>query len=91
MKLFLNEKKTELFIKTSLWNSVIEFFLKEKNIDITPYLVSVQISWNSLLLKTNNPLINSELYIYYKDIENSFIDKIKNLDLKNRDFEIKFI
>lgn len=91
MKLFLNEKKTELFIKTSLWNSVIEFFLKEKNIDITPYLVSVQIRWNSLLLKTNNPLINSELRIYYKDIENSFKNKIKNLDLKNHNFDIKFI
>ena len=91
MKLFLNEKKTELFIKTSLWNSIIEVFLQEKNIDITPYLVSVQIRWNSLLLKTNNPLINSELYIYYKKIENSFKNKIINLDLKEKDFDIKFI
>ncbi|MDD3793483.1 MAG: hypothetical protein PHI37_01605 [Candidatus Gracilibacteria bacterium] len=91
MKLFLNEKKTELFIKTSLWNSIIEVFLKGKNIDMSSYLVSIQIKNQTLLIKTNNPLINSELHLFYDKINSSFQDKIKNIDLKDYDFEIKFI
>ncbi len=91
MKLFLNEKKTELFIKTSLWNSIIEVFLKEKNIDMSSYLVSIQIKNQTLLIKTNNPLINSELNLFYDKIISSFQNKIKNIDLKNYIFDIKFI
>ena len=91
MKLFLNEKKTELFIKTSLWNSIIEVFLKEKNIDMSLYLVSIQIKNQTLLIKTNNPLINSELNLFYDKIISSFQNKIKNIDLKNHIFDIKFI
>lgn len=91
MKLFLNEKKTELFIKTSLWNSIIEVFLKEKNIDMSSYLVSIQIKNQTLLIKTNNPLINSELNLFYDKIIFSFQNKIKNIDLKNYIFDIKFI
>lgn len=91
MKLFLNEKKTELFIKTSLWNSIIEVFLKEKNIDMSSYLVSIKIKNQTLLIKTNNPLINSELNLFYDKIISSFKNKIKNIDLENYDFEIKFI
>ena len=91
MKLFLNKQKSELFIKTSLWNSVLEVFLQEKNIDLTPYLISVQIKWNTLLLKTNNPLINSELNMFYDKIYLVFSKKIKNLDIKFSDFEVKFI
>ncbi|MDD2907978.1 MAG: hypothetical protein PHH98_05025 [Candidatus Gracilibacteria bacterium] len=91
MKLFLNKQKSELFIKTSLWNSVLEVFLEEKNIDLTPYLVSVQIKGNTLLLKTNNPLINNELNLFYDKIYLLFSKKVKNLDLKFYDFEVKFI
>ena len=91
MKLFLNEKKTELFIKTSLWNSIIEVFLKEKNIDMSSYLVSIKIKNQTLFIKTNNPLINSELNLFYDKIVSSFKNKIKNIDLENYDFDIKFI
>ena len=91
MKLFLNEKKTELFIKTSLWNSIIEVFLKEKNIDMSSYLVAIKIKNQTLLIKTNNPLINSELNLFYDKIISSFHNKIKNIDLENYDFDIKFI
>jgi hypothetical protein len=43
MKLNIPDDKKELFIKTSIWNSVIEVFKSEKNIDITEYLISIQI------------------------------------------------
>jgi hypothetical protein len=43
MELNIAENKQELFIKTSMWNSIIVVFNNEKNIDITSYLVSIQI------------------------------------------------
>lgn len=91
MKLYLNDKKRELFLKTSLWNSVVDIFKYEKNIDISSYLVSVQLKWNTILMKTNNPLIRSELNLFYDKISFSFQNKIKNLDLQSYEFEIKFI
>ncbi len=91
MKLFLSDKKRELFLKTSLWNSIVDTFKDEENIDISSYLVSVQIKWNTILMKTNNPLIKSELNLFYDKISFSFQNKIKNLDLKSYEFEIKFI
>lgn len=91
MKLFLNDKKRELFLKTSLWNSIVDTFKDEKNIDISSYLVSVQLKWSTILMKTNNPLIKSELNLFYDKISFSFQNKIKNLDLQSYEFEIKFI
>jgi hypothetical protein len=43
MKLSLTKNREELLIKTSFWNSIIEVFKLEKNIDVSEYLVSVQI------------------------------------------------
>jgi hypothetical protein len=43
MKLYLDKNKKELFLKTFFWNTVIAVFLTEKNMDIKPYLISVQI------------------------------------------------
>lgn len=91
MKLYLNNKKKELFLKTSLWNSIVDIFKDEKDIDISSYLVSVQLKWNTILMKTNNPLIKSELNLFYDKISFSFQNKIKNLDLQSYEFEIKFI
>lgn len=91
MKLYLSKQKSDLFIKTSLWNSVIEVLKHETNIDISSYLVSVQLKWNTIFIKTNNPLIKSELNLFYDKISFSFNAKVKNLDLQSYDFEIKFI
>jgi hypothetical protein len=43
MKLNLSEDKKELFIKTSIWNSFIDVFKQKKSIDVSDYMVSVQI------------------------------------------------
>jgi hypothetical protein len=43
MRLKLSKNKLDLFLKTTLWNSIIEVFKLEKNIDVSEYLVSVQI------------------------------------------------
>jgi hypothetical protein len=43
MELNIPLDKQEVFIKSTIWNSIIEVFNDEKNIDITDYLVSIQL------------------------------------------------
>jgi hypothetical protein len=43
MEIKLESSKREVFIKSFLWNSIIEIFKSEKQIDITDYLVSITI------------------------------------------------
>jgi hypothetical protein len=90
MKLSLTKNKKELFIKTSFWNSIIEVFKLEKNIDITEYLVSVQVKWNTILVKTNNPLVNFELLNLDDKIKEVFQKKVRNFKINVEDFEVKY-
>jgi len=91
MELNIAENKQELFIKTSMWNSIIVVFNNEKNIDITSYLVSIQIRWKTILVKTNKPIINIEALILDDKIKKTFSVKLKKLWIKFYDFELRYI
>ncbi len=91
MELNISEDKQDLFIKTSMWNSVIEVFKSEKNIDITKFLVSIQIRWKTILIKTNKPIINTEALILDNKIKELFSEKIKKLWIKFYDFELRYL
>jgi hypothetical protein len=43
MEINLEKNKREVFMKSFLWNCIIDTFKNEKNIDITQYLVSITI------------------------------------------------
>ncbi|MDR1944520.1 MAG: hypothetical protein LBQ59_00015 [Candidatus Peribacteria bacterium] len=90
MKLIFNKNKQELFIKTSFWNSIIEVFKLEKNIDISEYLVSIQVKGSTILVKTNNPLINAELLNFDDKIKQTFQEKTKNVETITRNFEVRY-
>lgn len=83
--------KTEIIIQSIIWNTVIDIFKSKKNIDITSYLVSIKLKWENILIKTNKPIINTELYLYSEEIKKTSSYKIKRLWLNYRDFEIKFL
>lgn len=91
MKLFLSKDREELFIKTSLWNSIVETYKQEKNMDISVYLISIKINQNIIIVKTNNPLVNFELLNFDNKIRNNFYNKIKNLETDALDFDIKYV
>lgn len=90
MKLELKQNRKDLFIKTSLWNSIKEVFEEKKKIDISSSLISINLMWNTLLVKTYNPLINEELSNFSDEILDKFYDKIKNLAWINPNFVLKF-
>lgn len=91
MELSIPLHKQEVFIKSTMWNSIIEIFKTEKNIDITSYMVSIQLRWKTILIKTNKPIINTEALNYDDKIKQLFSEKIKKLWIKFYDFEIKYI
>lgn len=91
MQLNIPQDKQEVFIKSTMWNSVIEVFKAEKNIDITKYMISIQIRWKTILIKTNKPIINTEALILDHKIKKLFFEKIKKLWIKFYDFELKYI
>ena len=80
----------ETIIKSIIWNTVIEIFKSEKNMDITSYLVSIKLMWEAILVKTNKPIINWELYLLNEKIKKASKDKLKKLGLRLKDFEIKY-
>ncbi len=91
MEFKVPENKRELFIKTSIWNSIIEVFKEKKEIDITNYLISVQIKWNNILIKTNKPIINTEALILHHFIIEKAEKKLKSMNIDFKWFDIKYI
>ena len=80
----------ETIMKSIIWNTIIEIFKSEKNIDITSYLVSIRFMWETILVKTNKPIINSELLLLNEKIKKASLEKLKKLGLRLKEFEIKY-
>jgi len=83
--------REEVIIKSILWNSIIEVFNAEKNIDITPYLISIRLNAKVVFVKTTNPLINTELLLLDQKIKKLFLEKLNKVWIKFYDFELKYI
>jgi len=83
--------KTEVIIQSIIWNTIIEIFKTKKNMDLTPFLVSIKLKWENILVKTNKPIINTELYNYSEEIKKSSLNKLEKIWIKYKNFEIKFL
>jgi hypothetical protein len=82
--------KQDVIVKSIIWNTIIDIFNAEKSIDITSFLSSIQLLWDIVLIKTNKPIINSELIILSKEIKKASVEKLQKLWLRFKDFEIKY-
>lgn len=78
-------------IKSIIWNNIIDLFKSEKNIDLTPYLISITLKQKTIFIKTNKPIINTELLNIDDKIKNRIKEKIKKLWINFYDFDIKYI
>jgi len=83
--------KEEVIIQSIIWNTIIEIFESEKSIDIKKYLVSIKLKWENILVKTNKPIINTELYLLNDTIKKISQDKLKKLWLYKTNFDIKYL
>ena len=91
MELNIPLDKQEVFIKSTMWNSVIDVFKAEKKMDITKYMISIQLRWKTILVKTNKPIINTEALMLDDKIKDLFSEKIKKLWIKFYDFELRYV
>ena len=91
MELNIPLEKQEVFIKSTMWNSIIDVFKEEKNIDITDYLVSIQLRWNTILIKSNKPIINNEALLLDDKIKEKFEIKIKKIWIYFNNYNLKYI
>lgn len=90
MELNLDKNKKELFIKTFVWNSLIEFFEKENKLDIKKYLISISIKWKTIFITTNNPTFNSELLLLEEKIRKLISQKLLKMWLDFWEYELKY-
>lgn len=90
MKLYLTDEKKEIFIKTSVWNSIVDIFKQEKNLDVSEFLISVKISSKKIFIKTNKPIFNSEAILLHEKISSKIREKLLKAEI-DFDFEIKYL
>ena len=83
--------KEDIIKKSIIWNTIIDIFKSEKNIDPTSYLSSIQIKWTNIIVKTNKPIINTELYNINDKIKEASLQKLQKIWIKILDFDIKYI
>ena len=83
--------KEDVIIKSIIWNTIIDIFKVEKNIDITSYLVSIQLKWDNILIKTSKPIINTELLILSNKIKEASKKKLLKIWIKLKNINIKYI
>jgi|AYRF01.1.fsa_nt_gi hypothetical protein len=88
-KFILSPQKKAAILKSSLWNSIIEIFLWEKNINVEKFLVSINLKDTTFFVSTKNPLINSEIQILERKILEKFEQKYLKMWFEKQDFIIK--
>ncbi len=83
--------KQEVIIQSIIWNTILDVFKSQKKIDIEKYLVSIKIKGGNILVKTNKPIINTELYLLNEEIKKTSQAKLEKLWLYKTEFEIKYL
>ena len=81
----------EMTVKSLVWNSIVEIFKQKKDIDIIPYLVSIQLKWKTIVVKVNKPIVKAEILLQEDNIINEVEWKFKKVWIKFYDFEIKYV
>ncbi len=86
-----NKNLNEMTIKSLVWNSIVEVFKQEKDMDLVPYLVSIQLKSKSIIVKVNKPIVKSEILLLEDNIKNEVENKFKKVWIKFYDFDIKYV
>lgn len=83
--------KQNQVIASIIYKSIKDDFLELKKIDITPYIISIQVRDNIIILKTNKPILNSEIKHIEGIIIKNILQKLENIwiHIKNLELFIK--
>jgi len=83
--------KQNQVIASIIYKSIKDDFLELKKIDITPYVISIRFRDNIIILKTNKPILNSEIKHIEDIIIKNILQKLENIwiHIKNLELFIK--
>lgn len=82
--------KKDQIISSIIWRSVITDFLEIKKIDITSYIISIKLVWNIVFIKTEKPILNTELSNIESILVKNIWIKLKNIWIIIWDLKLKF-
>lgn len=82
--------KQEQIIKSIIWKSIVDIFKQKKNLDVNNYIISLKMSWNIVIITTQNPIFNSEIINYEQDILQDIYKKFINIWFKIDNLKFKY-
>lgn len=82
--------KKDQIISSIIWRSIISDFLESKKIDITSYIISIKLVWNIVFIKTEKPILNTELSNIESILVKNIQIKLKNIWIIIWDLKLKF-
>ncbi len=80
--------KQNQVIASIIYKSIKDDFLELKKIDITPYIISIQVRDNIIILKTNKPILNSEIKHIEDIIIKNILQKLENIWIHMKNLEL---
>lgn len=80
--------KQNQVIASIIYKSIKDDFLELKKIDITPYIISIQVRDNIIILKTNKPILNSEIKHIENIIIKNILQKLENIWIHMKNLEL---
>lgn len=90
-KSIYNTRHTTTLITSRITKVIIDVFLEKKSIDISGYIISVQIREKVILVKTWNPMINAELFLLSDVIQASYKQAMQELWASDLALDIRYI
>lgn len=81
--------KEDKIISSIIYNSIINDFLNIKKIDIKWKIISIKLNKNIILLKTNSPILNSEILTIKNILIQNIKTKLDNINYKIINLDIK--
>ena len=90
-KSIYNTRHSTTLITSVITKVIIDIFQEKKSIDISGYIISVQIRDKVILVKTWNPMMNGELLLLSDVIESAYKQSMKDLGASDLSFNIRYI
>jgi hypothetical protein len=88
LKSLIKTWKQNQVIVSIIWKSIMDDFLKIKKIDISTFLISIQLKWNLIILKTNKPILNAEIMMIQDVLLQNITQKLQNIGIKIKELQI---
>lgn len=82
--------KQDQVTKSIIWKHIIETYKEQKNIDITPYIISVQLKNSVCIIQTQKPILNTDLMLYENIFQEKILESFQTIGIKINNIEFRY-